>query len=134
MFPRKFCIPLVFAVLLFAIGAWGYSVMSRGRLNEASLRDVSGVEVQAEDALVSPKGLIVHCWVKNRTRHIASSVVFTVEIATEDGRILAENPLGNILGLKPGESRAIQVPMPAIPELPSSHLTRARVDLVRWQQ
>jgi len=133
MVSGRFCIPVVFSALLFAIVVWGYSVISTPRINEDSVRDVSDVEIQAADALVSPKGLMVLCWVENQAQRVASSVVFTVEITTEDGRVLAENPLGNILGLKPGESRAIQVPMPAIPELPSSHLTRARVDLVRWQ-
>ena len=131
---RRLSVALVLSSLLFALMAWGYSVLSKPRLTEDSLRDVSGIEINVEEALVSPKGLSVNCLIENQTRNVASSIVFTVEITTENGQVLAANPLANMLGLKPDESRAIQVLVPSVPELPPLFFTRARVDLVRWQQ
>lgn len=122
------------AVSFFTVMAWGYSVLAKPRFSEDSLRDVTGVEIRVAEALSSPRGLFVSCVAENQTQKVASSLVFTVEITTEDGHVLATNPLGNILGLKPGESRTIQVPMPSNSELSPPFLTRARVDLVRWEQ
>ncbi|OJV26991.1 MAG: hypothetical protein BGO12_16760 [Verrucomicrobia bacterium 61-8] len=124
----------MFAASFFTVIAWGYSVFTKPRLSEESLRTVTGVEIRVAETQSSPRGLFVSCVAKNQTQKVASSLIFTVEITTESGHVLATNPLGNMLGLKPGESRAIQVPMPSNSELSPPFLTRARVDLVRWEQ
>ncbi len=126
----KLSLASVFAGAAFVVALW--SVVPGPHPGEASLRDVSGIEVQPTDLLVFVNGATVECRVENKTKREASSVVFQVEVTTEDGRILAANPLGNTLRLKPGESRAVQVPMPPVPEPPHSVLTRAQVSLVRW--
>lgn len=134
MQTRRIWISLVLAASFFTVMAWGYSVLTKPRLSEESLRDVTGVEIRVAEALSSPRGLFVSCVAENQTQKVACSLVFTVEITSESGLVLATNPFGNMLGLKPGESREIQVPMPSNSELSPPFLTRARVDLVRWEQ
>lgn len=132
MQTTKFRILLVVGAVLLVIVARGY-VQNSGP-NEASVRDIAGISIRVDEAVVSSKGLSVPCEIENQTRRTATSVVFTVELATEDGRVLSANPLGNVLDLKPGESRSMQVPMPVAADLPAGLLTRAQVNLVRWQE
>lgn len=80
----------------------------------------------------SAAGVAVVCIVENRTGREAASVVFTVDLATEDGRVLVTNPLGNVLRLRPGESRTAQVNFPTF--APGSAHPVARVSLVRWKE
>ncbi len=81
----------------------------------------------------SGRGIHTQCRVDNRTSRAASSVVFTVELVSADGRVLASNPLANALVVPPGDSRVIAVPIPLIGDPPVSARTRAQVSLVRWE-
>lgn len=126
----------VLAAVILAIGVmtWIRLLPAKGRVSEDSLRDTTGIEMEVGDMDASPGGVSVAVHLHNRTERVAASVVFTVEVVDGAGRTLMVNPLGNSLNLRPGESRAFDVPIPVPPDADpaAASSARGRVNLVRW--
>jgi hypothetical protein len=116
------------------LAAWCYTVARGPRLDEASLRDTSGIEVRVTDARRIQRGVRVGCLAENQAEREAASVVFGVEIKTADGRVLAANSLRNVLALPPGECQTAQLHVPTMTDIPPAFQAVARVSLVRWQE
>ena len=131
--PGKFRCALLGAGAVILLGMAVFFLPSGPRLTEDSVRDTSGITIQADAAVVSDSRITIPCRIQNHTHREAASIVFTAEATTEDGRVLAANPLGNVLDLKPGEARSIQIALPPVADLPAPVLSGARVDLVRWK-
>lgn len=130
----KFGVVLAVAILALGVMTWIRLLPTKGRVSEDSLRDTTGIEMEVGDMEASPGGVRVAVQLHNRTERAAASVVFTVEVVDGAGRTLLVNPLGNSLNLRPGESRAVDVPIPVPPATDSAadNFARGRVNLVRW--
>lgn len=111
---------------------WG--VFLRPQTGETDLRDLSGIEIEITGSTPSANGLTVDCRIENRGPRTARSVVFTVSLVAENGEILASNPLGNTLNLKPGAFHTVSVPLPVPDKLPPTSQNRAELQLVRWAE
>lgn len=129
---------LIAALALLVLGAfvWSRILSPKSHPSEASLREVDGMEIRVEAPEASTEGARVAVQLENKTQRTALSVVFTVEVVDAEEQVLAVNPLGNALNMPPGESRALEVPLPgsALQEATSDVTARGRVDLVRWQE
>lgn len=122
------------ALLIAGAIVWSRNLAPNTRVNEASVRDIAGVELDVGEPNVSPEGTSVTIRMENRTQRTAASVVFTIEVTDDAGQTLMANPLGNALNLQPGESRTMDVPipMPADTDRAAAKSARGRVNLVRW--
>ncbi|MFV0338490.1 MAG: hypothetical protein ACK5LK_09660 [Chthoniobacterales bacterium] len=127
---------LCFIILSSLVGVLLYSgiIGSHTRPTEASLRNVNGIEIQTKNIHRSDQSLSVDCQLKNQSERNAYSVAFTVRILAANGDLIAANPLGNVLDLKPETTQSITIPIPvsAAQELPENIQANAEVNLVRW--
>lgn len=101
-------------------------------MNEESLRDTAGVEARMTGVRPAQQGVAVGCVIENQTARQAGSVVFVVRLEDRQGKTLAANPLGNVLELKPHESRAVRLFVPVEGGLPDFYKLVIEVSLVRW--
>lgn len=127
---------LILALAIGAVGIWlFFQPPWRHDVDESSLRDTTGIELVVTEARSNgSRAVVVRCLVTNRTDRSAESVVLTAEIASEDGQVIASNPLVNVLRLAPGESRTIaaMIPLPSVATFPLH--PQGKVNLVRWSE
>ncbi|MFV0415939.1 MAG: hypothetical protein ACK5NG_06185 [Chthoniobacterales bacterium] len=132
MSAKNICLLTITLAALTGVVIYSGLTGSGKRLTEADLRNVSEIEIQTKDIHRSGQNIRVDCELQNHGQRNAYSIVFTVSIKSEDGKLLGANPLGNILNLQPGASQSISIPVPVSEEPPEKIHAEAEVNLVRW--
>lgn len=98
---------------------------------EDQLRRTAGIEVELLQMQRVTHGVMMEMIVTNQTKRSALSIALTAELLAGDDRVVASNPLVNVLQLSAGEKRTLSTLVPV--EYSSETLQpRLRVALVRW--
>ncbi len=132
--PGNLALWLAAVTILAAFAAWAPHLLRSGSPDESSLRDTDGIAITVLGVSPVAVGMEVLCRIENRSKRVADSIVFTVSMADPAGTPVVANPLGNVLHLPPGESRAVGILVPAADGEKTQPLTpHATVNLVRWE-
>lgn len=122
---------LAVAIVLIVIFALRSSTVS-----ERELRDTEDIVVQVADSRRTAHSVQVSLSISNHRDRRADSIVLNVQVVDSAGRVLASNPLVNVLSLQPGEKKQLVAPVPLMSATlpPSGWQVQASAILVRWAQ